>query len=52
VYWEANLVIHLTDGTLSQGTLGVGHYVGGTFDLSEAEMFFNPMKTDFIDINT
>jgi len=51
VFWEADLVISATDSTLDHGTMAVGHYSGGTMELSEVEMFLNPMTTDFIDIN-
>lgn len=52
VYWDSNLIIEASDGTLSRGTIAVGHASGGTVEVSEVEMFFNPMKTDFIDINS
>lgn len=52
VYFEADMIMHDIDGANTQGTIGIGHAAGGTVSLSEVEMFFNPMKTDFIDINT
>lgn len=52
VYWEASQVIQAQDLALDHGTLAMGHYSGGSMEVSEVEMFLNPMRSDFIDINS
>ena len=54
VYFDANLIIDVLDASHVQGSIGVakeggaGHFVV----LAEAELFFNPLASDTIDINT
>lgn len=52
LYIDAVQIVDTTDSSHASGSLGVGQTTGTEIELSELEMFFNPMETDTIDINT
>jgi len=52
VYFDTLQVIDTNDSSHSSGSLGVGQTTGTQIELSEVEMFFNPMENDTVDINT
>lgn len=52
VYWEANQVFSVQDPTHAQGSIGFESLSGQDFDISDVELFFNPLEEDFIDINS
>lgn len=52
VYFDANLAIDVLDASHVEGSIGIGHGSSGSVDLAETELFFNPLQSDTIDINT
>lgn len=52
VYFDAVQIFDTIDPNHVEGTIGVGTSASGSVDLHEAEVFFNPIETDTIDINT
>jgi phage tail-like protein len=53
VFLDGNLVISVLDAGHTKGTVGFpGLFSSTTMEVSEVEMFFNPLETDFIDIVT
>lgn len=54
VFWESELAFDVLDASHAQGSIGTGRAVGGgtSMELDEVELFFNPLETDTIDINS
>lgn len=52
VFWEANPVFSVLDPTHAQGSIGFASLAGEAFDVSDVEVFFNPLEADIIDINS
>ena len=51
VFFESNLVFSVLDASHAAGAIGFGHDTSGTVELDEAELFFNPLFVEVIDIN-
>lgn len=52
VFFDAMLAVSELDPTHAEGSIGIGHLTNGSVVLSEAEIFFNPLESDTIDINS
>jgi len=51
VWLDANEVLSATDSSHNRGTIALsGQYSSGPIEVSEVEMFFNPLEADVVDI--